>query len=185
MNFEFVYEDKLEKEFFIKAQSENSLVLVGCAITVEETKKMDTTRIKRMLQKLARIGAPARASLMWTFDGYDEEPVTLAEVPLVVDYVKKVVDEHPEVIYYCNPELNSYIFTCICNCTMYTSPALPKPPYTPPRFPNDTRIIQMDLPEINTLINSLEASVVKHGTKIGDKFGAQQCMKEWRQLMNL
>jgi hypothetical protein len=175
---------KLTKDIFIKARNDGAPVLVQYNVTKKEALKQDLSRLRKMLDSLTVIGEPARQTLILSFDGWDFDPRSLAEIPEVSAFIKQAVAEYKHIYYYLLPELNQHIFVALIPITMYGSPLFPQPP-SAPGIPNERRMVEMDVPAADREIDKLAKAVLQHGIDVDDQTGALVCIQEWRYTLNL
>lgn len=176
----------LKKDVFIRAKAENTQLIVQYNVTKNETTIQDFSRFRTMLDSFVVIGKPAGQTLLFCFDGYDYDKRSLAEIPEVVTYIKRVVELYPQLWYFLIPgEANSHVFVSLVSWTMYSSSLFPKIPNAPGIPPNERKLVQLDIPTADKLMESLETDVMKYGISIGDERGARVVVQQWRNTLNL
>jgi hypothetical protein len=181
MGFVLLDGRKLTREMF----EDGKPTLVQIGMTRNEVRNQDFSRLYEVLDAISEIGRPAKSTLVLTFDGWDFDKRTLAEIPEVSQYIKRVVEDYPHIWYFLLAELTPYIFVSLVPYTMYSSPLFPKPVDTPPDLPNEKRLVQFDLATASKQIDTLVKAVLTYGVTIKDQSGALEVTQTWRSVLNL
>jgi hypothetical protein len=176
---------KLDKNIFIQSLREETPVFVQYNVTKKEAMKQDLSRLHEMLDSISEIGAPARGTLLFCFDGWDFDKRALDEIPEVVNYIKRVVEHYPYLWYFLIPELNQHMFVSIVDRTMVRCDNFPKLQVAPGLPLNDIKRVQLDIPAATKQLNDMSSAVFAYGVEIDDPRGALDTVLEWRVTLNL
>lgn len=103
----------IKKEGFVRAdQIKGSLI--NFVISKREIENHDTYRIVGQLKELLKAGPAGKNSMMLIFDGYEDDPKEIYQIPEICIYVRAVFKKFPEMFYFLSIE--SYTFAIMANC---------------------------------------------------------------------
>lgn len=81
----------------------------------KEVKYSQFDRVRELFSTLEKIGKEARNTVIISFDGYDDVPEEIFEIPEIRRWVGKLYKKYPHILYFMNRELEGY--NHILSCT--------------------------------------------------------------------
>ena len=156
--------------------------LIQYNVSRKEVEQSQFDRLREMLSSFAEIGATARGSLLFCFNGWDFDERSLAEIPEVSAYIKQVLIEFPFLWYFTRIDYSQHLFVALCPCTMVSSPLFGKIADMPQ---GERRMVQLDIDAAERLFADITGAVLSYGVLVGDLPGAREVLREWRETLNL
>lgn len=94
--------------------------IVLLSITKLETQKLDISQFVKVAQCLEKIGGRGKAKLALLFEGYDDVPEEIFEIPAIRNWVKKAFHRYHHLFYWLTLLDNnaSNILACLANPTV-------------------------------------------------------------------
>jgi hypothetical protein len=94
--------------------SKSALIFVYAADRRSEVEAGDLRRVLRFVDSLERAGRKARGSLALTFDGYDDTPEEIYEIPEIRRWVAGLLKRKPHLPYFLTFEKQNVLFILAC-----------------------------------------------------------------------
>lgn len=99
----------------------NKKNLFAVQIPLEHTQKRKLDQIESVMALAKPMGADALGSVYIAFDGYDDKPEEIFEIPEIRKFVRKAFKEYPDLFFFLTnlDELNNTILSCLCTISIY------------------------------------------------------------------
>ena len=72
-------------------------------------------RAKKQFEELRKAGVRAEKKLSVFFDGYDDDPREIWQIPETRAFVARLFSEYPELLFYLNDETKTPVICCLMN----------------------------------------------------------------------
>lgn len=88
---------------------------VAILFSKKEVRANNFDRARKQFEELRKAGIKAEQKLSIFFDGYDDDPREIWQIPETRAFVARIFSEYPELLFYLNEETKTPIICCLMN----------------------------------------------------------------------
>jgi len=106
-------------EFFEKFTTQEAIEtdFIGLSIQSNEVKHMNFNRTDQIMKTLVEAGKLASNKVYWSFEGYDDVPTEIYEIPAIRKWVHRFSKKYPYFLYFIEKDItDSYVPLLACLC---------------------------------------------------------------------